>query len=516
MSVTKRIAFGAAASWTSRLVTIVLALILMPVLFQHMAKEELGVWLLLAQTSALIFILDLGFGPTLQRRIALAKGKSGSDPNAPLNEEALSEIADLVESGRRVYQFFAISAFVISSLSGMIYLQQLHLTTLSLPVVWIAWVVLCLSQALGVWAQVWNCLLNGVGYVGWDAVLSSVFSALTLVVQIVAIFCGGGIVALATVAALGLFAQRFLLLGFARNRRPELFHTHGKFNAEMMRGMISPSLRTWATAIGVLMVLNTDQFFIASLSGAAQIPAYRAAYLVLYNLHVMSVTVAGASAVFISHLWQAGQIAEVHRVMGRNLRLGLGIMAAGGACILVLGPRLFDLWLGPGNYIGSPILIIFFAILFLEAHCLVITIGSRATEDEAFAFWALGAGVLKLGLSWVLGARYGLIGIAASALLTQFFTYHWYMVYRGLKRLRISLESHIVNVLVPVTGLFVVVIAADWILLSRDLFPTALSAVLAGAAVSGIILAGFTWFFVLEPDHRRRVSIWCQFARPSS
>ena len=99
VSVTKRIAFAAAASWFSRGVTIVLALVLMPVLFHHLAKEELGIWLLLSQGSALLFIFDPGFGPTLSRRIALAKGKSGSDPNAPLNEETLREIADLVASG---------------------------------------------------------------------------------------------------------------------------------------------------------------------------------------------------------------------------------------------------------------------------------------------------------------------------------------------------------------------------------------------------------------------------------
>ncbi len=460
MSITKRIAFGAAASWFSRGVTIVLSFALMPVLFHHLAKEELGVWLLLAQTSALLFILDFGLSATLTRRIAMAKGKSGSDPETPLNEETRREIADLVESGRRLYQGIAVAAFLVSSLSGFIYLQHLHLTTLSLPVVWSAWGILCLSQALGVWAQVWNCLLSGVGYDGWDAVLGSFISTVTLLAQIATLYLGGGLVALAAVAAVGLFAQRYLLLGFARNRRSELFTIRGKFDGLAVRGMISPSLRAWATGIGIILVLNTDQFFIASLSGAAQIPAYRAAYLVLYNLNVMAVTVAGASAVFISHLWQAGQIAEVHRVVVRNLRLGLGIMAAGGACVLVLGPRLFDVWLGKGNFIGHPILGIFFVLLFLEAHCFIITLGSRATEDEAFAFWALGAGVLKLTFSAILGVHFGLIGIASSTLLAQLVTNHWYMVYRGLNRLQISFESHLVNVILPVAGLFVAVTLA--------------------------------------------------------
>ena len=83
VSVTKRIVFGAAASWLSRGVTIVLSLVVMPVLFHHLGKEELGVWFLLAQTSALLLIFDFGLSFTLTRWIALAKGKSGSDPRRP-------------------------------------------------------------------------------------------------------------------------------------------------------------------------------------------------------------------------------------------------------------------------------------------------------------------------------------------------------------------------------------------------------------------------------------------------
>jgi len=513
MSVTKRIVFGAAANGFSRAVTIVLALVLMPVLFRHLGKEELGVWLLLAQTSALLFILDLGFSTVLTRRIALAQGKSGGDPDAPLTEQTRREIADLVESGRRLFLALAVVTFVVSCLSGFIYLQRLHLVTLTLPAVWTAWAILCLSQAFGVWAQVWNCLLSGVGYVGWDAVLGSFISTITLLAQIAALFLGGGLVALATVAAVGLFLQRYLLLGFARARRPELFNIRGKFDSQLVRGLVSPSLRAWATGIGILLVLNTDSFFIASLTGAAQIPAYRAAYLVIYNLNTLAVTSAGASAVFISHLWQAGRIAEVHRVVVRNLRLGLGLMAAGGACVLVLGPRLFDVWLGPGNFIGLPILALFFVLLTLEAQCFIITQQSRATEDEAFAFWALGAGALKLVLSALLGLRFGLIGIAASTLLAQLATNHWYMVYRGLQRLGITLESHLLHVIIPVTGLFIIVALAVWLPLSENLFPTERCAVLGSACIAGLLLAAFLWFFILEPGHRLRLFARWQIAR---
>jgi len=505
MSVTKRIAFGAAANGFSRLVTIALQLLVLPVLFHHLAREAVGVWLMLAQTSALLFALDFGLGAVLTRRIAQARGKTGTDPNAPLGGESLTEIADLVESGRRLYIVLAGVTFLVSALSGFLYLRDLHLVTVSLPVVCLSWGVLCLSQAFNVWGQLWYCLLEGVGYVGWDHFLTASVNAATLAVQIASLCLGGGLVALAVITALGIFAQRFLLLGFARRRRPELFQVRGKFDAVLVRGMVSPALRSWITGLSILVVLNTDQFFVASLSGAAQFPAYRAAYLVLYNLYILSVTVAGTSAVFISHLWQAGQFAEVQRIVERNLRFGLGLMAAGGACILLLGPRLFHAWLGPGNFIGYPILAVFFALLWLEAQSNAITLASRATEDEAFALWSVGAAVLKIAFALMLGLRYGLLGIACSTLLAEACTNHWYMVYRGLRRLRISFRTHLLTVVLPVATLFLFVALAVDLPLSLHLFTTDWQAIIGGSAIAGTILAAFIWCFVLEPGQRERL-----------
>ena len=81
---------------------ILLRLVLVPILLHYRPKDEVGIWMLLGQTSALLGIFDLGLAATLTRRIALAKGKSGSDPNAPLSEKSRQEIADLVASARGV------------------------------------------------------------------------------------------------------------------------------------------------------------------------------------------------------------------------------------------------------------------------------------------------------------------------------------------------------------------------------------------------------------------------------
>jgi O-antigen/teichoic acid export membrane protein len=450
MSVTRRIAFGAGASWFSRGMTIVLGLVLLPVLFRHLPKEELGVWLLLGQSWAAMGILDLGIGVTLTRRIALAKGKSGGDPSAPLTPESLREIADLVESGRRIYHVMSGAVFLASWVAGFFYLRHLQFGELSHMTVWIAWTVLCASQAFAVWATVWTCLLQGVGYVGWDALIASFISAGTLLAQIIAVLCGGGLVALATVAAIGALNQRWVTRWLAKWRRPDLFSLRGHWNREVLRGVPSLAIRAWLTAVGTVLVFNTDQFFVAATQGVEGIPSFRAAWVFVHNLTVLAVSVGLASSVFISHYWQAGDMAQVRRLVERNSRLGLLVMLCTCAVVVTAGRSLFDLWLGQGNFAGYRILAVFLISETLEAHSYIISTSSRATNDEAFAFSSIAAGILKIVLAIILIRTHGLLGLALATMIALLTTNHWYMVWRGIRRLRIPLSEYFREVVWPV------------------------------------------------------------------
>lgn len=505
MSVTKSIAFGAAASWFSRGVSIVLGLVLMPVLFRHLPKEELGVWLLLGQSWAAMGILDLGFGVTLTRRIALSKGKSGGDPNAPLTDKTLREIADLVFAGRRIYRIMALGVFLVSWALGFFYLRNLDLHGLSHTTVWVAWTILCACQALTVWATVWTCLLQGVGYFGWDPLIASFIGAGMLIGQIIAVLCGGGLVALAAIGAVAAVFQRAMTRWFARRRRPELFSMRGKWNSLLLNGMPGLALRAWLTAVGTVLIFNTDQFFIATIKGAQDIPAYRAAYLVVLSLNMLAITFASSSAVFVSHLWQAGELKQMHCIVKRNLRLGLLIMLCGGGCVLALGSSLFDAWLGHGRFIGYPILVVFVALLALETHSFIIVTSSRATEDEAFGVSTVLSGLLKLGLSWVFMQRYGLLGIALGTLIAQLLTNNWFMTYRGLRRLRMSLREHFKTVLMPVLVVFVLVFGCNITALHVTPFESPLMRSLLAGLITAVFLTASCWILVFSKPERTRI-----------
>ena len=477
----------------------------MPVLFRHLPKEELGIWLLLGQSWAALGILDLGFGPTLTRRIAFAKGKSGSDPNASLTDDTLHDIASLVATGRRVYQVLALLAFIVAFGSGFFYLRTLELHSLSLHTVWLAWGVICLSQSIIVLGNIWDCLLQGVGYVGWDAVLGSFINALVLSVQITVVLCGGGLLLLATVAAVGAFFQRFVLRRFARSKRPELFSRVGTPDFAAVRSMASVSLHSWLTSLGSALVLYTDQIIISSLQGVTLVPEYRAAFVIVHNLTIVAVTFGMASGVFVSHLWQAGEISQVHRLLVRNVRLGWIVMLVGAAVLIFAGESLFDVWLGKGHFIGFPILMVFLFSESMEAQSYVIATTSRATEDEPFAVSAILAGVVKLGLSLWLATRFGLLGVALGTAIALLFTNHWFMTYRGLKRLRFTLGEYFSRIIIPCASVFAVSIAIFSVIRLFSQRLSALETLLTYGAGGSVLFTVSCWILILEPGQRSQI-----------
>jgi len=507
VSLTKRILFGTAASSFSRAVQIVLGLTLLPVLFRSLPKEELGLWLLLGQSWATLGILDLGFGVTLTRAIAFAKGKSGSDPKVPLTDATLKEIGDLLRTGRGIYSVLAVVAFFVPLILGIYYLRILSLNASELYSVWVAWGILCLAQALMVWAAPWTSLLQGVGYVGWDALIASFVQSLMIAAQIVVVLLGGGLVALAIVTAAGAVAQRFALFVFARRNRPELFDRVGRWQRGLFNEMRPLAFRAWLTALGVWMISSTDQFIIASLQGVPELPAYRAAWLLLSNVTILAVMLATSSGVFVSHLWQAGQISEIHRIVKRNCRFGWLVMACTAVVLLMAGQTLFSVWLGSGNFVEYPLIVVFLLIFALDNQSVAISVAARATGEENYAASSLIAGLLKIVLSVMLAKQFGLIGVALGTLMALGLTNHWYVPWRGLTRLSYSRLGFVADVVMPSLGvglLCAVTLAALIAVVGKPSHWLELGITFSWV---GMFFVAGIWTLVLEPQQKAKLAL---------
>lgn len=505
MSASQRIAFAVAISWLSRAVTILANLFLFPIMFRYMGKEELGLWFLLGNSQAFLGLLDLGIAPTLTRHIAFAKGKSGVDLTVQLSGESKEHIGDLVVTGRIILQCLAVAIFFIAWASGYGLINQLELKEVSPQTVFWAWTLMCVGYAVGVWVSYLNCWLVGIGYVGWDGLIYTALSLLTILINIGAVFLGGGLVALAAISVVSGLVQRFVILGAIRWRKPELFAIQGKWNFQYARALVKPSLHCWLTSLGGFLILRTDTYFIATLKGTGDIPNYQAGYQLVSNLYQLAVTWVGASAVFISQAWQSSDLNTIHKITLRNAKIALAIMAGGVAFLLSAGKELIDLWLGQGHFIGYGILLVFCIMLTLETHHVVLMQSSRATEDENYALVTLTAGILNVIFTLVLIKHLGLLGVAIGTMLAQVLTTNWYAVYKPIIRLKINFYTYLRQVI----GLWLVILVTcsmlSWLTKQGLVFSgnTYKWSIVGGSATScGVVFLIMFWFFILEKEQR--------------
>ncbi|RIK83988.1 MAG: teichoic acid transporter [Planctomycetota bacterium] len=505
MSLNRRILLAVLANYGGRFAQIVLNLTLIPVMFRSLSPEEIGIWWIIGQSSMFLGLMDLGFGPTLTRRIAFAKGASGGSVDIELNEESRRRISDLAGTGRILYRYVALLVLLLAGGSGAAFLGSLELTRLSLSEVFFAWALICVGYAINTWGGFWLCLLGGLGYVGGAGFITVGFQIAGLVVKVIVVLCGGGLIGLAVTDCVAGLAARQATIAYLRWREPQVSTLVGCWSQSEFRSMLSPAIRTWLTALGAFLILRTNQYFIASFKGAEALPNYQAAYAAVSNLYIIAMSFSTASSVFYSQLWHAGEVERVHQLLARNLNVAMGTMICGSAALLFGSPQLFELWLGHGHFIGFPILMLFCVMLTLEAQHVVFSFASRATEDEAFALWALGAGFLNLAFTWSLIEPLGLLGVAVGGCLAQLLTNNWYVVLRAHYRLRLSLRTYCRTVLLPIGGLSAGVAAPLGAMMAVSAMPDAPWPRLTIVTFwCGLNLAAFVWLRALSQTERHR------------
>ena len=497
ISVGHRIAGALSALWVSRAVAILLNLLLLPLLFHRIAPDELGVWLLMAQAGGIVALMDFGITNVLTRRSAITSTRIHAAADAA---EVDRQLADLLASARVIYVWAAILVFAGSLLAGWFLLARLGLGSATTARVRIAWTLLCAAYAYNLFGGMWTAMISGLGYVAAAAVLGTAIGLASVVLQAASVLCGGGVVSLAVLMLAGSIAQRWATICMLRSRRARLLSFAGRPRRELVEGLLSSSFRYWLTELGAIALLRTDQIFIAGFQQPSLIPPYYAAYSVIYNMAVISMALADAANVFVSQLWREHEPHAVHSLVLRSTRIGLALMLCGVGVMAVIGESVLAVWIGPGHFVGRPILMTFCAVLVLYVQQSLLLGFSRATENEAYASCYLVAGALNVFITWLLVGPLGLLGVALGTLIAQAATTSWFVPMSALKRLQITWKTYSILVLLPALEVSALAFGATLLAASGIPDGTHLQRVVAGGAAGTAAAAAASWFLILDGE----------------
>lgn len=496
----RRVAKALSALWLSRVVAIALNLLLLPLLLHRIPAGELGVWLVMGQAGGIIVLMDFGVTSVLTRRIAIASGaQDGADPAADVH------VADLLASARLIYICAAGLTLAGSLVAGWFLLARLGLDGSTLARVRIAWVLLCAAYACNLFSGLWTSLVSGLGHVAAASVLGMALGLANMVLQVALVLLGGGVIGLAVLALAGSAVQRWATIRVLRSRRPRLLSIRGRPRRELVNGLLGASFRYWLTELGAIALLRTDQIFIAGFQQPAQIPAYYAAYSAMYNMALVSIAIAEATSVFVSQMWREREPEAVHALVLRGTRIGLTLMLCGAGLMAVVGDSVIAVWIGPGRFVGRPVLLTFCAMLVLYVHQSLLLGFSRATENEAYAPCYLAAGALNLLITWLLVGPLGLLGVAMGTLIAQAATTSWFVPVSALRRLRITWGTYASQVLLPALGVAALTCGAVLLAVSGLDAGSHLWRVVAGGTAGAAATLAGSWHLILDAGTRHDI-----------
>lgn len=493
-------------SWLNKFTMILTNILVLPFYFRFLDHEILGIWFLLGQGATFAIMLDFGISPILQRKVAFARGEESSDANTGPDASSEEKIAHILVTARALYRWIIVISFLILWLGGWYFLKNIEVENIEAPVLFLSWTILCLGYATIIFSLLWSSALYGLGHVGWETLISGAANILMQIALVTGVFLGFELLYLAITTALFAAFSRFLVFLTLRRLEPRILSRKSDVDFSILRGWAPFAFRYWVTSIAAFLLLKTDQGFIAYFLDPASIPQYHAALQIFTALTAIGLALSQASQPFISQSWASGNAADILTMTRRSLLLAIATVACGASIMLNAGEAFFHVWLGPGQFVGFSIILIFATMTLLETQHMVFASSSRATNYEGFAFVAMTAALINLILTFILVQNYGLVGIALGTMIAQILTNNWYVVYASIRRLKIPFKQYLgwatLLVLICTTTM-----ATSFLIKSvAQARLSELNYVLLQIAVNAVLFVLIVCFLVLSKDERRAVA----------
>jgi O-antigen/teichoic acid export membrane protein len=501
-----RIVHGILGGTGQTVVTIMASIIQLRLIIAFLPTDAAGTWFLFLSIGAYFAYFDLGISPTLSREISFITGRQPG--SVPLNDRT---IPDLIATCQRMFQTAAVVVFFLGLVLGWLFLNAVA-PGVDRNVLGGAWLIFTIGASLNLLGGAAFAALYGTGNVATERIIRASTQFLGLALSALLLAFGAGIIGLAVAWAAQNIIARIAGWRMLYRYHPELKTAQGRASAALARSIAAPSLKWAAMGVGAILILQTDNPIIAATLGVGSIPPYEAVAKIIAALMTFSLLIVTSSTPFISKAYAAREINTVSVLLLRNVRFGMAVMIVLASYLALFGDRVIEAWLGPGNFVGFPVLWTLLVMLTLEVHHVIHATATMAAGHLVFLRPAIFAGILKVVLSILLARTLGLWGIALGTLIAQLATNNWYAPYTALRFFNLPLRRYAGNVAAPLVLLLLALLAANAGLRQlTDGLPPFPGAVLAFLASSAAGLAMTYWLLMLQDERRvfeRAIAFW--------
>lgn len=459
----KRIIFGVSASWLRFLLVTVIGLLQTPLLFRYLPAPELGVWYLFFTVATFLALSDLGLPSAFGRAVSYVWGGRNKGEDVEVDPVAAFycniSLSDLYKSAL----FATLLMALLVALLGFPFAYGYVVTVAGDPELsrraTLALLLFICGVVANLLAAIPNACLSGLGDVGLDNATRSVTQVIGFVMILLFLPSYPDIKTLSLIylgqGVLALFSGHWLLV----RRHSISGWLSGNLSFPAIRRMYLESLPVLVTRLGVWLVLESNLMIAGYLLGAGQLPNYAALRQVVMMGMSVPTSIPIALAPYAAAAYSAGNLEKVRYYYTVAVRYSLLVAALWAAGLLVWAPRVMDAWLGPGHFVGYPVLMPLVLTCFLElhhsSHCFFVW----STGRWPFMTSSLIGGLLNLILAFTGCRYYAFAGLAWGTMAAQLLTNNWYGVYYPLRHLGVPLVNYLRRTFLPTIAYLLVLLA---------------------------------------------------------
>ncbi|WP_305953387.1 O-unit flippase-like protein, partial [Paenibacillus sp. P3E] len=176
---------------------------MIPLIGIYLSSQELGLWYTMTSLGALAYQLDFGFLPTITRNITycwsgasdiLKEGISEKkvDDNQGIDKKLMNL---LLHSSKRIYLVISVSAFLVLSIFGSLYLLTIT-THEGIEDFMIAWLIYCIGIFLNIYYEYWSAFLRGTGLIKESQKAQIIAGSIQLLITSIGLFLHLGLIAI--------------------------------------------------------------------------------------------------------------------------------------------------------------------------------------------------------------------------------------------------------------------------------------------------------------------------------
>lgn len=417
-------------SWIGHFLYVATQVARIPLLYRIFEEHARGTWFLMISIIGFLGMLELGLGGALTRYYARSFGLTSSKNGAGhLSFEILASNAKTIFSG------LGMGGFVVCFVAGYGYLRTLdifHQFTLGILV---AWLLLSVGQGIAMTSQQYSALLNARGYVGMGSLIQAASSMCSIVLLIPALLFRGSLVYVSLVDVLRTAVVLSILRQYCRRHITEYFPITWSFNWSVFVLLLRNSLIPSLAMMGAALVSNTDSMYISSLLDIRKVSDYYNSQQLVTQLFNLCTLIMTSALPSLFTTFGGGDIALFRSLYHRILKYSVIFYAACGSYVLFTGKHILELWLGPGHYIGFPVLscLVLFYFMEMQNSLFQVVQFSRERYPMVWTYWFSAS--LRFGITLFLIRHYGLVGVVLGKLVAQLCTTDWFSAYFCLKSL---------------------------------------------------------------------------------